>query len=70
MSFNFFEGIAIICVVINVFFDDIHGLRREGAFPRFGVIFGTKFLCIEIKSSNITLDLGRFQLHLKGELFP
>ena len=70
MSFNFFEGIAIIGMVINVFFDDIHGLRREGAFPRFGVIFGTKFLCGDIKSSDVTLDLGRFQLHLKGELFP
>ena len=46
MSFNFFDGIAIIGMVINVFFDEIHGLRGEGAFPRFGVIFGTKFLCI------------------------
>ena len=70
MSFNFFDGIAVIGMAINVLFDEIYDLRGEGAFPRFWVIFGTKFLCSDIKSRDVTINLGRFHLHLKGELFP
>ena len=57
MKLNFSCGIAIIEMIIDISFDLIGNIRRDGVFPLFGSIFRAKLECGMVKCSDGSIDL-------------
>ena len=69
MKLNFSCCIAIIEMIIDICFDLIGNMRRDGVFTLFGSICRAKLECGRVKCSDSIIDLGFAQLHLDTELF-
>mgnify|MGYP001605536365 CR=1 FL=1 len=69
MKLNFSCGIAIIEMIIDISFDLIGNMRRDGVFTLFGSIFRAKLECGRVKCSDGIIDLGFVHLHLEAEVF-